>query len=122
MEVQRGMYNFIILLHLRFELFSAVTMKNSLVGCDAVWLLLEPTLLVTVKVVPRSLFLSTVMMVAVRFSETPVLTLATRHQIREDGILHFTSFSHTERHSVVASVLGLLNSSRGSSLCRIPLS
>jgi hypothetical protein len=38
--------------------------------------------------VPRSLILVTVMMEALRYSETSILTRATRSTIPEDGILH----------------------------------
>jgi hypothetical protein len=39
-------------------------------------------------VVPSSLILSTFMMVPTRYSETLVLTEATRHHVPENGILH----------------------------------
>jgi hypothetical protein len=53
--------------------------------------LLLPLLLqlpVTAYAVPRSLILSTVMIVPIRSSETSVLTIAARHHILESGILH----------------------------------
>jgi hypothetical protein len=43
--------------------------------------------LVTANVVPSSLILVTLMMVAIRSSETPVLTGGTLRHIPEDGIL-----------------------------------
>jgi hypothetical protein len=43
---------------------------------------------VTVNVVPSSLILITLMMEAICFSETSVLTRITRRHIPEDGILH----------------------------------
>jgi hypothetical protein len=61
-----------------------------LVGCDAGRILSYPTfqLLVTADVVTMSLILSTLIMEAIRSSETSVLTRATQRHIPEDGILH----------------------------------
>jgi hypothetical protein len=44
--------------------------------------------LVTANIVPSSPVLVTLMMEAIRYSETSVLTRATRHYSPEDGILH----------------------------------
>jgi hypothetical protein len=67
-----------------------------LLGCYAVWFLLRTDyflsvlrFLVTVKVIPNSLILVTLIMEGIRSSETLVLTRATRRHIPEDGILHF---------------------------------
>jgi hypothetical protein len=51
-------------------------------------------LLVTVNVVPSPPILVTLMMEAIRSSETSVLTAATRHHIPDDGTLH----SHRGEH------------------------
>jgi hypothetical protein len=98
-----------------------------LLGCEAVWLLLERSfrrsvsppssgwkesvfifsvlqLLVTANVVPSSLILFPQMMEAIRFSETSVLTRATRRHIAEDGLLH----SHRREH--LNSYVGNCNS------------
>jgi hypothetical protein len=48
-------------------------------------------LLVTANFVPSSLILFTLMMEAIRSSETSVLARAARHHIAEDSILHMTS-------------------------------
>jgi hypothetical protein len=45
-------------------------------------------LLVTANVVPSSLIPSTLMMVAIRFPETTVLTKAVGRHISDDGIIH----------------------------------
>jgi hypothetical protein len=50
--------------------------------------------LVTANVVPTSAILVTLMIVAVRYSETSVLTRAARFNIKEDGILQNIMLQH----------------------------
>jgi hypothetical protein len=45
-------------------------------------------LLVTASVVPSSLIFVTLLMEAIRFSETSIITRTTLYHIPEDGILH----------------------------------
>jgi hypothetical protein len=70
--------------YVRFEVFTAVTLKYGVF-----WN-------VTPKVVPSSSTLVTLMMEALRSSETSVLTRATRCNIPEDAILHVSLLSSRE--------------------------
>jgi hypothetical protein len=80
----------------------AVTMKN------AVFLDVRG-LLITANVVPSSWILGTVMMEALRSSETSVLTRATRRNIPEDGVL--LQFHHVRYCRVGLFILRILDSS-----------
>jgi hypothetical protein len=63
--------------------------KNLSIFCG-IWVLHSMLqMLVTIYVVPSSVILSTPMMEALHFSETPVLRRATWCHITEDGILQF---------------------------------
>jgi hypothetical protein len=56
-------------------------------------------LLVTANVFPSSLIIFTLMMEAIRYSETSVLTSATRCHISEDGILYHLCSSYSKIRS-----------------------
>jgi hypothetical protein len=74
----------------RFEVFTAMTKKNAVfwdVTPYLEFLRSVRRLLVMANVVHSSPILVTQMMEALRFSGTPVLTRATRHNVPEDGIL-----------------------------------
>jgi hypothetical protein len=92
--------------YLKFEIFKVVTVKNVFwdvapCGCcknrrfGETYLLHHECsmlrLLVTANVVPSSLIISTLMMEAIRSSETSVLTRTTRRHIPQDGILQALS-------------------------------
>jgi hypothetical protein len=62
-------------------------------------------LLVTANVVYSSLILFTLIMEAVRSSETSVLTRATRRLIAEDGILHSRRSENLKSYSECRSIL-----------------
>jgi hypothetical protein len=61
-------------------------------------------LLVTANVVPSSPILVTMMIAAIRSSETSVLTRATWRNIPEDGILHSRRLENLKRFIILTSV------------------
>jgi hypothetical protein len=74
--------------HVRFEVFTAMTMKNA-VFCDVTPCgPCKNRLLVTANIVPNSQILVTLIMDALSSSETSVLTRATQRNIPQDGTLH----------------------------------
>jgi hypothetical protein len=88
---------------IRFEVFMAVTMKNAIFWdvmpcgscnnqCYGGAYCLHASMLplpVTANIVPSSLILVTLMMEAIRSSETSVLTRATRHNIQKMAFFKF---------------------------------
>jgi hypothetical protein len=66
---------------------SGMLRRMALVRSDVVFLLSVRRLFVSLKVALRCPILVTLMMEALHFSDTSVLTRTTRHDIPEDGII-----------------------------------
>jgi hypothetical protein len=71
---------------------SSLTLSIQLVFLRSVLLLLVPA-----NIVPSSPVLVTLMIEAIRSSETSALTRATRRHVPEDDILHFIALSATRQ-------------------------